>query len=430
MRNDRHAVEIGPRDVVTAFLCLLVLPACDTLLETEANPEVVEAGGQLTLQETLVGAKAALRSSADEKISFEGLVGNEFTSAAPGEETRKMDARDVTPSQMSGDNGDGRGQGLGGNWYIPLQRLVAVSNLGKERIVAGDFAELPEGGTDSEEFALLAFLEGAGKLWLADMQCTMAFLGTGPELTPAEAYELAEANFTQAIEAAGVADDIRQAALVFRARARLILGDDAGALADAEQVDPDFEYFVQYTTATVEQMNRIYIHTFDVSDWSVAPEYRGLTIDDTGIPDPRVDVDGPVPGGGFESTTALFVPLKYPSPATPVRIASGDEARYIVAEVEGGQTAVDIINQVRARHGITEEFSPSGNDPTEIRDKLIDERLRTLFLEGVHMGDLRRYIEKYGLNLYTTGTTPQGLPYVDNTCLPLPAIERDNNPDI
>jgi len=131
----------------------------------------------------------------------------------------------------------------------------------------------------------------------------------------------------------------------------------------------------------------------------------------------------------FEPSQDLYAPFKVPSASTPLRYASGDEAQYIIAEVTGGQTAVDIINETRARHGITLEWEPEGTGPDEIRDKVLDERKRTLFLEGVRQGDLRRYIDQYGIDLFPT-STPQGFVMGDQTCLPLPEIERNNNPGL
>lgn len=427
MAGSHRALRMTAVGLLGASLGVLPLTGCDTLLEVETDPEVVSGSGPLTLQETMVGAEAALRHAFDEKISYAGLFGDEFVSAAPGPQHRAVDARQVTPSDQSGATGDSRGRHLGGGFYIPLQRLVAVSDLGRERIVNGEFEELPDGSPDTREYAILSMYEGFGKLWLADIYCTLAFLGDGPELTTEEAYREAADHLTEAIEAAKVPAEVRQAALVGRARVRLILGDEEGAAADARQVDPGFEYMVPYSTATFPQRNRVYVHTYTVSDWSVAPRFRGLTIDDTDVPDPRTAVDGPFEG--FDASQELWVPLKVPTPASPLRMASGDEAQYIIAEVEGGGTAVDIINQVRARHGISQTWTPPGEEANEIRDKLIEERFRTLFLEGVHLGDLRRYIDKYGLNLFPT-SSPQGLSMGTQTCMPMPAIERDNNPDL
>lgn len=415
------------RHLLVATFCLATLAGCEQLLEVDSDPELVDATKKTTLRETMIGAAVDLYRATDEKIAYAGLFGDEFVSASTGPQHRQVDARQVTSTDQSGATGDSRGRHLGGGFYIPLQRLVAVSRLGQDRIVAGEFEELPNGSPDSEEYARLALYEGLGKLYLADIYCTVAFHGTGPELTTEEAYELAEVDLTEAIEAADVEMEVRTAALVLRARVRLILGDDSGALGDAQQVDPGFEFLVRYSTATFEQRNRLSVHTFDVSDWSVAPRFRGLTVDDTGDPDPRTELVGPF--DAFDTSQEGWGPVKNQAPASPIRIASGDEAQYIVAEIQGGQDAVDVINQVRVRHGIDETWSPSGGNPDEVRDKLIEERFRTLFLEGVHLGDLRRYIDKFGLDLFPT-STPQGEPVGDQTCMPMPAIERENNPDV
>jgi len=68
-------------------------------------------------------------------------------------------------------------------------------------------------------------------------------------------------------------------------------------------------------------------------------------------------------------------------------------------------------------------------DANEILLKVIDERKRTLFLEGVRQGDLRRYVDQYGLDFFPT-STPQGFPMGTQTCIPLPEVERNNNPDL
>ena len=423
-RRFRSSMAVG---VALATPLLLAQSACDSLLSVDPNPNVVDAAREVTLNEAMVGAAVELYRAVDEAISHAGLFGDEFVSASTGPQHRLFAARQVTPESQQGAGGQGRGLSLGGGFYVPLQRLIAVAHLNQQRIFNGDFVELPAGAVDSADYARLAFYEGLGKLYLADLYCTLAFYGTGPEYTTEQAYAQAEGHLTEAIDAADVEPSVRQAALLFRARVRLILGDDAGAVADAAQVDPAFAFNVTYSSATIEQRNRLQVHTWDVGDWSVAPRFRNLTIDDTGAPDPRTLLDGPTPA--FDATQELWAPLKYPTPSAPIRIASGDEAQYIIAELSGGQAAVDIINDVRARHGITEIWAPATADPNEIRDKLIDERFRTLFMEGAHLGDLRRYIDKYGLDLFATDN-PHGIDVGDITCLPMPAIERNNNPDL
>lgn len=414
--------------LMAAVPLLLSQAGCDSLLTVDPDPNVVDASREVTLQEAMIGAAVELYRAVDEKISFAGLFGDEFVSASTGPQHRLFGARNVTPDAQTGSTGTGRNLSLGGGFYIPLQRLIAVAHLHQESILAGTFVEIQSDPTDAAEYARLAFYEGLGKLYIADLYCTAAFYGSGPEHDSQDVYAQAEDHLTEAIDAANVEPEVREAALVLRARTRLILGDDAGAVADAEMVDPEFEFLVDfYSTASIEQRNRLQVHTWDVGDWSVAPRFRNLTIDDTGIPDPRTLLEGPMQA--FDASQELWAPLKYATAAAPIRIASGDEAQYIIAELAGGATAVDIINEVRSRNGISQEWTPSTSDPTEIRDKLIEERFRTLFLEGVHLGDLRRYIDKYGLNLFPT-STPHGIEVSDRTCLPMPAIERENNPDL
>ena len=93
-----------------------------------------------------------------------------------------------------------------------------------------------------------------------------------------------------------------------------------------------------------------------------------------------------------------------------------------MAEAQGGQNAVQAINALRSNAGLP---SFSSNDPTVIRDQVIEERRRELFLEGHRLNDVLRL----GLP-FDTGLDPKGRPYGDTTCLPLPESEILNNPNI
>lgn len=414
-RVGRVMVRTGPLLLAASFL------GCDSLLDVQSNPQLVDASRPINIEEAIVGATVDLMYAYDETISFGGLFGDVFVNSGTAPAIRLFEQRLVPPDHGGG---DGRGASLGGGFYVPLQRANTVAALHQERILAGGFEGVTE---DSPEFARFAVYAGFAKLWLADLYCTIALGGVGPGYTSAEVYQLAAEDFTRALGTAGIDDEMRQAALVGRARVRLILGDDAAAAADAEQVDPEFEFLFHYSANTYQQRNRVHVHTFDVANWSIAPVFRNLTIDGTGIPDPRVELFGPFPGN--EPSQPVYAPMKVGTPSSPLRVATGDEARYIIAEVSGGQVAVDIINEVRERYGIAQRWLPQGGDPNEIRDKLIDERRRTLFIDGVRLGDLRRYIEKYGLDFFPT-SAPQGFQMGDQTCMPLPDIERDTNDGI
>lgn len=406
---------------------LVALTGCENLFSTEVagDPNEIDAGATFTLQQTMVGVTAKLFQAYDLKIVWGGLLGDEFVSSGTAPGIHEWDRRIVSSDCCGGSN---RTASIGSPNYVPMQQASKLPDLAQERMLAGDFATLPTPADDSPQFARVSAFEGFAKVWLADLFCTVAFDGTGPELSSLEVYELAEEEFSKAIAAANADPAIAQAALVGRARVRRLLGDQAGAVADAEQVDPGFELNATYSTNSFPEQNMINFRTWEFGNWSIAPAFRNLTLDDTGQPDPRVDlVLDPRPA--FEPSQPLLAPVKAQNASSPITIASGDEAQYIIAEAVGGQTAVDIINAVRARHGIDVEWEPQGTGPNEIRDKVLDERRRTLFLEGVRLGDIRHYIPEYGLDFFPT-TTPQGFPVGDQTCIPLPDIERNNNPDI
>lgn len=421
----RHDDATGLGRVLGLLLVLPLVAACSDLFSVEGDPNTVVAGGGITLDELLVGATADLYQSYDSKIVWGGLFGDEFNQVGTAPSIINFDRRMVPTDHGSGSS---RENSIGGGFYPNLQRAVFQANQGQESILAGEIAGVTGTPEDSPAYARLSLYDGFAKTWIADLYCTVAFNGDGPEFTSAEAYELAEQEFTQALNAANAEDAVLQAAFVGRARVRLILGDDAGALADAGNVDPDFEMLATYSTNSFPQRNRVHFRTWDWGNWSVGQNFVDLTIDDTGEPDPRVALAfNPTPAR--EPTLDLWAPMKVPTASSPLRLASGDEARLIIAEIEGGQVAVDIINELRAKYGITTEWQPSGAGANEIRDKLIDERKRTLFLDGVRLGDLRRYIDEYGLDFFET-SIPLGQSVGTQTCLPLPDVERQNNPGI
>lgn len=406
-------------------LALPLVAGCSDLFSVDGDPNTVIAGGGITLDELLVGATADLYQSYDSKIVWGGLFGDEFNQVGTAPSIIDFDRR-MVPTDHGG--GSSRENSIGGGFYPNIQRAVFQANQGQQSILAGEIEGVTGTPEDSPAYARLSLYDGLAKTWLADLYCTVAFNGEGPEHTSDEAYELAEQEFTQALGAANAADAVRQAALVGRARVRLILGDHAGALADAQSVDPDFEMLATYSTNSFAQRNRVHFRVWDWGNWSVGQNFVGLEIDDTGEPDPRVALAfNPIPAR--EPTLDLWAPFKVPTASSPLRLATGDEARFIIAEIEGGQTAIDIINEIRAKYGIGTEWQPSGAGPNEIRDKVIDERKRTLFLDGVRLGDLRRYIDDYGLDFFET-SIPLGQSVGTQTCLPLPDVERQNNPGI
>ncbi|MBV9879518.1 MAG: hypothetical protein JO180_03435, partial [Gemmatirosa sp.] len=63
-----------------------------------------------------------------------------------------------------------------------------------------------------------------------------------------------------------------------------------------------------------------------------------------------------------------------------------------------------------------------------LKAALIDQRRRALFLESQHLGDLIRYA--LPLTPAAGATFPGGGTYGSQRCMPIPDVERLNNPNV
>ena len=116
--------------------------------------------------------------------------------------------------------------------------------------------------------------------------------------------------------------------------------------------------------------------------------------------------------------------------ATPIPIASGDEAILLTAEadLEAGNVtaAVAGINKLRTKSSLPQY---AGGTAAQVRAQLIDERRRELYLEGQRLGDIIRF----SIPQSPAAGTPfpiKGGQYGNQICFPLPDIERNNNPTL
>lgn len=82
-----------------------------------------------------------------------------------------------------------------------------------------------------------------------------------------------------------------------------------------------------------------------------------------------------------------FYQTKYPTTATPVPVATYEEAQLIIAEADiranSLATALPIINASRTRGGQTVPFT--GTTQAQYLAELIDQRRRELFAESHHL---------------------------------------------
>ncbi len=244
----------------------------------------------------------------------------------------------------------------------------------------------------------------------------------GGEIPRDSVFKLAVAAFGDAIAQAQASGgtDILSMARVGRARAYLDLGQLALAKGDAQLVDPVYRKDVTASSISTRRYNRVWQENSATSDnTSLDSVYRTMA-------DPRV----PFSDKRRSSVTGirLYQQLKYTSSSAPIRLASGDEARLIIAEADLGAGdfvgADTIISNFRARGG---QGALISTDSVTVADSLFDQRRREFFLEGQHLFDLVRF--------RTTPNPPAGRTYEgggtygSQLCLPLPDVEKQNNPN-
>jgi starch-binding outer membrane protein, SusD/RagB family len=424
---------VGLGAALAGVVCLTLAACSDiTSLKQEA-PSRINSGDLETPENApllVASAVGDFECALGDYIVAQGAVGDELANANLANRIWDFDRRTILPTNTVYSSESC--EGVGGQ-----ADPTVYTTLSTARYDADNALRLLDGWTDEQVpgriglIATAAAYAGYSLVLLGEGMCSAA-LDVGPELTPAQILAEAEARFTRAIEAATAAadDQTLNLALVGRARARLDLGDKAGAAADAALVPAGFVVEATYSAAKTQRENLVFTALYRDLLYTVDLPFRDVTFG--GDPDPRVSV-ADAGSTGADATVEIFQPLKYPSIDSPIPVAKWEEAQLILAEADvaagdaGG--AVSIINTLHANAGIP---AYGGGTPEAVMSQVIDERRRELFLEGQRLGDIIRY----GLPLFPAPGTPfpvggtaTGV-YGTQVCFPLPAVERNNNPNI
>jgi hypothetical protein len=383
-----------------------------SVLETPAN-----AG--LLVSSAIGNFECALKSY----IVDAAMASGEFMDATPTAANWPFDRRDTDPAADTRYATNGCDvYGI----YTPIQIARGTAERSLELLQGWSDAQV---ANRQDLIAKAAAYAGYSTILLGEGFCSAA-INLSPEMTSAEVFAAAEALFGTAITTAQAAGDqqILNMAYVGRARARLDQGNTAGASADAALVPSGF--VINATSENSPTIRRNRVQDFNQAGLvSVAPSYRNLTLPSGGgtVPDSRVAVTN-AGRNGTDNRTPLYLQTKYPVSTTPIPIASYKEAQLIIAEVAGGQTAVNIINALRAERGLP---AFSSTDPVAIAAEVTEARRRELFLEGQHLYDVRRL----NLPLDPAAGIPystvylKGGNYGTERCFPVPDVERLNNPN-
>jgi hypothetical protein len=422
-RPDRGRTR--PRRALRAGLWVaaaLVLAACDSLLDVDAPSRIpADALGDPSNATLLLsGAIGDFECAFQSYVVMGGIVGEELVDATQTADRWPYDRRAVDPSDRR--YGEFACTALG--VYTPLSTARWAAENALTRL---------QGWTDEQVagravmVATAAAYSGYSHLLLGEGFCSGVLLDetleAGGEVPRADVLRRAVARFDQAVagaQAAGNAD-ILNMALVGRARAKLDLGDKAGAAADARLVTASYAKVITASTIASRRENRVVEQNNNAQSVTIGPSYRSLAFG--GVADPRVRVTDT--GRNATDGNRIWVQTKYATLATGVPLATWDEAQLIIAEVEGGTSAVNIINMFHTRAGLP---AFAGTDAAAIQAQVVEERRRELFLEGQHLGDIIRY--NLALTPATGTAFPKGGTYGNTTCLPLPNIEKLNNRNI
>jgi hypothetical protein len=312
------------------------------------------------------------------------------------------------------------------------QAVGVYTPISTARWTADNILGLLQGWSDAdvedrqEKIAMAAAYAGYSRILLGEAFCSAA-IDVGPELTSEVIFEQAVEKFDLAIDAATAAGntDLLNFAKVGRARALLNQGLAAEAATAVTGVPDDFVWEATASEAESRRYNRVYSQNYGRSV-SIAEPYRDLGDPRVAVVDSMIDAS--------DDRTPLFVTEKYTDFADPIPIASGDEARLIRAEAAlaaGDRPAAEaIFADLRADAGAPPlSAADLALSDTEL---LAQERSRELFLEGQHLYDVRRL----DLPLFPAPGTPystvysKGGDYGTDVCMPLPDVERFNNPNI
>jgi hypothetical protein len=365
-------------------------------------------------------------------ILIGGLRADEFLNRDTFEERRDIDLGTART-----DNGSLR------DFFRNLQRARRSAEFASGRF--------REAGPTEPGYAEVLNLAGYSTLLLGEIFCpgvpfsdldANGRLTYGPSLTREATFQRALAKFDSALAVAQAAGTGAAAtaqlnvARVGRARALLGLGRVADARAAVAGVPTAFQYNIEYSENTGRQNNAVYTFNNVRRRWGVANNEGTNGLPFFSASDPRVPVTQSANSGLDNASARILNQGKYPARTTPVRLASGVEARLIEAEgaLLAGESAaaLTILNALRTSANLP-ALSFAGQSAAQQRALLFRERGFWLFAESQRLGDLRRLLRApYSLaynQVFPTGAYfKQGRQYAEQPSLPIP-LEEENNPN-
>ena len=330
--------------------------------------------------------------------------------------------------------------------YAPMQRARFLGEDGARRLksLLGDTAT-----RDLRVARALAY-EGYSYIALGETMCTTPINVGRPKTSP-EMFADAITRFQEAITIAQASrtflsaqtpvnsnallatDSVLNFARVGAARAALNRNDRAQASTFASAVPATFDFRAYYSDNTTGQRNRVFERlTLGSNAFMLNTPFLAMA-GDPRVPRaaaPAARANTPLAPSSYSTFSNTVAGADF-APIMSVRLASGLEARYIVAEAAGPtQATLAFVNERRAA-GLQAPVTFTGD---ELMAELRDQRSRDFYLDGHRLGDLRRYRQFYNVDLFPKGPYPgttSGQVYNESiTCWPLPINEINGNPNV
>jgi starch-binding outer membrane protein, SusD/RagB family len=439
-QGERRRLSSSARLVLVLSLLVAAASCTDITSLAQENP------GQLSAGDLYVPANAQLLVNgaiADFECAFSrytvgiGLFTDELANAIASSGNIDYDRRTLTGNASYGTGTCANNQQPPIYTTLAMARASADTAVGK--LSGWTDAQVPN---RTKLIGQASVYAGYTLVLMGESMCSAA-INLGPELKPADLFAEAKKRFDAAIAAAGAAGDAKTVSFATLGRARAEwdlaapgVATDANlvaAAADAATItDPAFAVTLATSAANVRQQNWVFVSVNQNSWATIDPSFRNLTVDNTpnGAPDPRTLVTD-LHKVGTSQSTPIWTANKYSTLATTIPIAKYAEAQLIIAEFKASTDPVGAaaaINNARNTHPGMPQYSATGQTTAQILSQIVEERRRELFLEGHRLGDVHHFrlaiLPAAGANYLTNGV------YGDQSCFPLPDVERINNPTI
>jgi hypothetical protein len=421
--------------------CVVVAAACSDFLSAENPGAVEEPDVNDPAYITLIanGPQALFQDAIDDVTYWNGQFTDEIFNREVFVEEGQIDRRETYPEMTY----------LTAFTYNPLQRarFIAEDAARRLRILLEANAE-----HDVRVARVLAYA-GMTYVYLGEMNCVTP-IDLGVPKTSAEIFEDAIAHFEDAITVAtatiafqqaqttpnagiiAAADSVMNFARVGAARAALNRNEGTRAVGFASAVPANFEFRAYYSDNTTAQHHRTY-NRLQLGFSGTMTNTPFLA--KTGDPRlPRVttgtQAGKPLSPPSYSSFNNTVAGAQFTATMS-MRVASGLEAQYIIAEVDGPTAATLAFVESRRAAGLQAPSGLVAGDPA-IMDELREQRSRDFYLDNHRLGDLRRYRAFYGIDLFPRGPYPGSTsgqiysPDADKDCWPLPLSEINGNPNI